>query len=65
MVYRIVHPAIPDQSTGEGVATLGEQLFALGAESFSYSFADDVLTVDGPGNIDLSRYGEAIVIATT
>lgn len=60
MDYRILHPVIPDQSTGDGVMALDAQLRSKGAEGWGYSFCDDTLTVSGPPDMDLSAFGVVI-----
>lgn len=60
MDYRIIHPNIPDQSTGAGVMELDAQLRSKGAESWGYSFGDDTLTVSGPEGMDLSAFGVVV-----
>lgn len=57
MDYKIEHPVIPDQSTGDGVMALDALLRAKGAEGWGYSFGDDTLTVSGPEGMDLSAFG--------
>jgi len=57
MDYRILHPAIPDQSTGQGVMDLDAQLRAKCADGWGYSFGDNTLTVSGPEGMDLSAFG--------
>jgi hypothetical protein len=57
MDYRILHPTIPDPSTGDGVMELDAQLRSKGAAGWGYSFADDTLTVSGPPGMDLSAFG--------
>lgn len=57
MDYKIIHPSIPDQSTGAGVMELDALLRAKGAEGWGYSFGDDTLVVQGPEGIDLSQFG--------
>ena len=57
MDYKIIHPTIPDQSTGQGVMALDALLRAVGAEGWGYSFGDDTLTVSGPEGMDLSQFG--------
>lgn len=57
MDYRIIHPVIPDQSTGQGVMALDALLRAVGAEGWGYSFGDDTLTINGPEGMDLSQFG--------
>lgn len=58
MIYRIVHPAIPDQSKSDGVTELGKQLAALGVVSWSYSCGGDVLAARGADGLDLTCFGE-------
>lgn len=57
MRYTIKNPSIPNQETGEGVMQLDALLRAKGVESWGYSFGDNVLTVTGPENMDLSQFG--------
>ena len=57
MDYRIIHPNIPDQSTGQGVMALDALLRAVGVEGWGYSFGDDTLVVQGPPGMDLSQFG--------
>ena len=57
MDYRIIHPNIPDQSTGQGVMALDALLRAVGVVGWGYSFGDDTLVVQGPEGMDLSQFG--------
>ena len=57
MDYHIVHPKIPDQSTGAGVMELDALLRAQGADGWGYSFTDDTLTVTGAESMNLSQLG--------
>ena len=57
MDYKIEHPVIPDQSTGQGVMALDALLRSKGAEGWGYSFGDDTLVVQGPEGMDLSAFG--------
>ena len=57
MDYRIVHPTIPDQSTGDGVMALDALLRAVGADGWGYSFPVDTLVVQGLEGMDLSAFG--------
>lgn len=57
MDYKIEHPVIPDQSTGDGVMELDALLRGVGAEGWGYSFGDDTLTINGPEDMNLSAFG--------
>ena len=57
MDYKIVHPNIPNQSTGAGVMELNALLRGKGAEEWGYSFGDDTLIVSGAEGLDLSQFG--------
>lgn len=68
MTYKIVHPNLGtlDMDSGDDVMILDAQLRATvpGLEGWSYSFADDTLTVDAPLGAEaaLSAWGEAVTL---
>ena len=64
MQYKIIHPDLGtlDMDSGDDVMALDTQLRAVipGLEGWSYSFADDSLTVEAPPGAEqaLSAWGE-------